>query len=311
MNNKEKKFVSVVVCIHENDVNVLEFLTMINKELSDNFDAYEFVCVCNEMATEAAGQIRCFSDQNESVTVSIITMKFEQGLETMMNAGTSLAIGDFVFEFDSCYVDYETSLLMQLYHDVCEKEYDIVVAVPPRNESKWRSRMYYGIFNHFAKMQSELRTERFRVISRRAVNRILSYSNAVPYRKAVHVACGLKVKTIEYTVEREKKGICTDDVKKYDTAVDSLILFTNLACKFSVFVFAAMMIFMIILFGNLLFTRSSIVHQSAEDAFILGLLSVGFCLVLSVLVVVIKSLDILLRLIFNKQKFILTSVEKL
>ena len=44
--------------------------------------------------------------------VNVVHMSFFQGLESAMNAGRDIAIGDFVFEFDDILVDYEPDVMM-------------------------------------------------------------------------------------------------------------------------------------------------------------------------------------------------------
>ena len=51
-----------------------------------------------------------------------------------MNAGVDLAIGDFVFEFDTVCMDYKTELLMQVYRRSLEG-FDIVSASAMRKPS--------------------------------------------------------------------------------------------------------------------------------------------------------------------------------
>ena len=43
--------------------------------------------------------------QAQDTTITILNMSFFHGVEAAMNAGVDLAIGDFVFEFDSCIAD--------------------------------------------------------------------------------------------------------------------------------------------------------------------------------------------------------------
>ena len=115
MDNKESNFVSAVVYLHSEDDNTYGFLQMLNTVLSENFKAYELILVDDNVAVSIIENIRRFKNDNPHVICSIISMGFKHGLEASMNAGVDLAIGDFVFEFDSCYIDYPRDLIMEIY----------------------------------------------------------------------------------------------------------------------------------------------------------------------------------------------------
>ena len=55
-------------------------------------------------------------------------------LESAMNAGRDIAIGDFVFEFDDVFVDYEPELIMRVYEKLLEG--NDIVAVRSRGKVK-------------------------------------------------------------------------------------------------------------------------------------------------------------------------------
>lgn len=66
-------------------------------------------------------------------------------------AGTDLAIGDYVLEFDTVEMDYPSSLIMDIYMESL-KGYDIVSASPARRQ-KFTSAFFYKIFNMGAAAQ--------------------------------------------------------------------------------------------------------------------------------------------------------------
>lgn len=56
-----------------------------------------------------------------------------------------------------------------------------VSSVRPQKKSRLSSKLFYKIFNHFSDTKA-IMTERFKIISRRAINRVLSgYNIMVPY----------------------------------------------------------------------------------------------------------------------------------
>lgn len=312
MNNKEKNFISAVVYLNKEEINIYRFLNMVTSILTENFINFEIICVCDAVEDKLIREVHKFKSENEKTIISIIKMGFLHGLEAAMNAGIDLAIGDFVFEFDSCYIDYNSSLIMSMYRKAVEG-YDIVFAAPPQNQSKFFSRIFYHIYNHFSNCDEDLRTERFTLISRRALNRASAYNKTVPYRKAVYTSMGFPVYYMDYELSDNLNisGKKNSDETKNATAIDFLILFTNLAYKVSSILSVIMAIFMItagvyttiIYFGK--------IKPVPGWAPIMGLISAGFFATFILLTIIIKYLDILLKLVFKKQKYLVSSIEKL
>ena len=305
MNNKESNFVSAVVYLHKGETNAYGFLDMMNFVLKENFEKYEIICVDDEVEESVIEDVRRFKSENENTIVSIIRMGFQHGLEAAMNAGIDLSIGDFVFEFDSCFVDYEKELIMSVYYKALE-------GTPPRRQSKLSSRFFYNVYNYFSESDKKLATERFQVISRRAINRVSSYSKTIPYRKAVYASSGLKVYYMDYKpLETLGTGVKFDDEEKENTAIDALVLFTNLAYRVSMLISIVMALFMIAAGAYTVAAYFGTNRPVEGWAPIMGLVAAGFFATFVILTIVIKYLDVLLRLVFKKQKYLISSIEKL
>ena len=69
------------------------FLQNINKELSENFEEYEIICVNDKSTDNTLEEIKRVASNMKK---RIINMSYYQGLELSMNAGIDLTIGDFV-----------------------------------------------------------------------------------------------------------------------------------------------------------------------------------------------------------------------
>ena len=308
MINKESNFASAVIYLNGNNDNLVDFLTMIDNVLGSNFKKHEIICVNDSDDDSEISAIKEFKKTNSNATVSIVTMGFTHGLEAAMNAGIDLAIGDFVFEFDNCYVDYDEKIIMDVYRKALEG-YDIVSAIPPK--SKASSKFFYGIYNKFSESEYKLKTERFRVISRRAINRTSSFSRTIPYRKAVYASSGLKVSEIKYNAITKTSGKLISDSEKNNTAMDAVVIFTNLAYKVSLFVSVIMAMFMVLTGVYTVVMYFGQNKPVAGWAPLMGLISVGFFAVFVVLTIIIKYLDVLLKIVFKKQKYLISSIEKL
>ena len=308
--NKEKNFISAVVYVNNNQDTIKYFLIQLNSTLKETFEKYEIICVNDASDDGSVSKIQEFSNDIDECVVSIINMSYYQGLETSMNAGVDLAIGDFVFEFDDDYIDYDLSTITDIYFRSLEG-YDIVAAA--NTKRKFFSNLFYKLYNRSANTQYKLNSETFRILSRRAINRIHSMSKTIPYRKAIYSNCGLQIDTTIYAPTKAKinKSQTKNNSKhRQDTAFNTLILFTNVAYKISMFMTVLM----------LLATFSSAIYTVV--IFLLGkpvagytttmlVITLSFFGVFAILAMIIKYLSIIIDLIFKEQKYVVESIEKI
>lgn len=310
IDNKEKNFVSAVVYVRNDEKYIKQFLLDLNQTLDNNFEKYEIICVNDDSDDRSASIIKEFAKNVKNAAISVINMSFYQGVELSMNAGIDLAIGDFVFEFDRAYMDYEADTIMKVYRRSLEG-YDIVAAAPAKIE-QYTSRIFYSLFNRFSGSHYNLRTESFRVLSRRVINRVHSMSKTIPYRKAIYANCGLKMDAVFYRNDSETKVEIDDSMasKRRDVAIDSLVLFTDVAYKFAFSMTVIMMLVSAFTAGYTVFTFVKNQPVAGWTTTML-VLSVCFLGMFAALAVIIKYLAILVDLVFKKKAYITESIEKL
>lgn len=308
--NLEKNFVSAVVYVHNNEKQIRSFLQMLQRTLATYFGKYEIIMVNDASTDDSAEVIREVAKEFDGSVVSILKMSYFQGMELSMNAGKNLAIGDYVFEFDTVDVDYDEALIYEVYKTALTG-YDIVSASSNRNK-KLTSSLFYTVFNRFSKVQYKLMTESFRVLSRRAINRIDASSNTIPYRKAVYANCGLKCKNVIYEAKHDLEKNYSGNQKKYreELAVESLILHTNVAHKVSTVLTMVMMavaLFALVYTVVVFLTGNPVAGWTT----MMLILSFGFFGMFAVLSIVIRYLAIILDLNFKKQQVVFESIEKI
>lgn len=308
--NKEKNFISVVVYIKDVEYNIEYFLNNIVTIFSNNFEKYEIICVNDSSNDKSVEKIKEFAKNTDGVAISIINMSYYHGLENSMKAGIDFAIGDFIYEFDSTYVDYDELLILKVYHQAL-KGFDIV-SVSPKGCQNITSNLFYKLFNKNSSNKYNLQTERFRIISRRGINRIKSISKTIPYRKAIYSNCGLYLYVFEYEPQKKhNKAIIKEQRhERYNLAIDSLILFTNLADKVSLTMAIIFLLSTLIVAGYTIFV---FMNQKPIAGWTTTMLFLAFSFlgVFALFFVIIKYLSILLNLIFKKREYLVQSVEKL
>ena len=308
--NLEKNFVSAVVYVHNNEKQIKAFLEMLWRSLETHFAKYEIIMVNDASDDASADIIKETAESFNGAVVSILKMSYFQGLELSMNAGKDLAIGDYVFEFDTVDMDYDPEKIYEIYKTAVSG-YDIVSASSDKNR-KASSHLFYTIFNYFSRVQYKLSTETFRVLSRRALNRIDASSTVIPYRKAVYANCGLKCKNVIYEAKADVEKTYSGNQKRYreELAMETLILHTNVAYKvtssltilmMAVTLFALIYTVVVFLTGN----------PVAGWTTMMLVLSFGFLGMFAILSIVIRYLAIILDLNFKKYRVVFESIEKI
>ncbi len=311
MANKEKNFVSAVVYIHNSEERAAHFLKTIITILEENFENSEIICVNDFSSDASVEQVKLASAAAKATNISVLNMSYFHGLEMAMNAGVDLSIGDFVYEFDSTKMDYDVDEIMRVYRKSLEG-YDIVSASPDKRE-RFTSRFFYEVFEHFTDSAYKMNTERFRILSRRVINRISSMNKTIPYRKAIYMNCGLKTATLKYQCkDTDKKNISDKKERKYrmKLAEDSLILFTEVGYRFAssmtlFMMFAAvfMMVYSLVIYLN----SNPVPGWTTTILF----LSLGFFGLFGILTIIVKYLQLLVDLEFRRKRYTFESIEKL
>lgn len=310
MDNREKSFVSAVVYINNCESCVEKLLTNVLTLLEENFEHSELICV-NDFSTDSS--IECIKEMLKnrtpaSTSVSLVNMSCFHGLELTMNAGLELAIGDFVFEFDSTVPDWSVADAMKVYARAMQG-YDIVSASPDKKQ-RFTSKLFYKTFRRYSPMPYEMHTESFRLISRRVINRVKGMNSAVPYRKAMYANSGLRSYNIIYTpVECIEFN---NDNKNYRRrlAVDALLLFTDVGYKLSMTMTAIMMgiaLFMAVYSLAVFLLGNPVEGWTTTVLF----MSFAFFGLFGILTVVVKYLQIIVDLVFKRKTYTFEGVEKL
>ena len=295
MINKEKNFVSAVVYVHNAEQRIENFLKNLINVMETNFEHSEIICVNDCSEDDSIGKIKNVSSIATTTSVSVINMSYFHGLELAMNAGADMSIGDFVFEFDNTFMDYDIDMIMKVYNRTLEG-YDIVSASSNKSQ-KMSSAIFYKVFDMFTDLSYKMRTESFRILSRRVINRISSMNKTIPYRKAIYANCGLKTDNLVYEINKNVRNKEDKREKKYRTrlATDSLILFTEVGYKF-----AKLMTGLMMLMSLFMIAYSLVVYVTAHPVegwtTTIMFLSVAFFGIFGILTVIIKYLQILVDL---------------
>ena len=186
---KEQTFISAVVYLHNDAGTVISFMENMEKVLQDNFVNYEIIAVEDACTDDTMAKLKNWA-KGKDLALTILHMSLYHGVEDAMNAGIDTAIGDFLFEFDSTQMPYPSTLIMDAYRTALQGN-DIVCVCPEHVHGS--SGLFYKIFNANSSSVYKIQTDAFRLITRRAINRVHASHAYMPYRKAAYAASGLKM----------------------------------------------------------------------------------------------------------------------
>jgi glycosyltransferase involved in cell wall biosynthesis len=310
INTKETKLISAVVYLHNDEQRILIFLDKIILVLERHFQSFEIILVNDCSFDQSITKIKEATDLKK-FNISIINMSVRQGLEASMNAGIDLSMGDFVYEFDDLNIDYDDSLIIDAYNSIVNG-FDII-SVSPTKDNTFSSKLFYSTFNKFSRSKYKLNSERFRILSRRAINRAYSISKSIPYRKALYANSGLSLSTIKYkpNFNKNRKLANTKDVFRNRMAINALILYTNLAFKISLWITVALFCFT--LFAGLYALSLYFGNEKPIEGWTttMLLISSSFSGLFFISAIIIKYLALIVELIYSKKTYLIESVERL
>ena len=299
--NKEKNFISAVVYLHNDGPRAVKFFRLLNAELDAHFEQYELVAVDDACTDDTVSLLREWArDLDKPLT--FLHMSLYQRLEPCMNAGLDAAIGDYVYEFDTTDTPYPAEMIFAAYRTALTGS-DIVSVCP--DQVSGSSRLFYSVFNASSHSAYALRTDAFRLVTRRAINRVHASSEHLPYRKAAYAASGLKMTDLTFSGR-----IVDKTAGRFGLAADSLALYTDAGFKFSL---GITLVMMALALAELIYTLVVFCtgHPVAGWTTTMFVLTLGFAGVFAVLAIVVKYLSLLVDLIFKKQKYLIESVEKI
>lgn len=309
-NPKESNFVSAVVYVCNCAKDIGYFLDGLYQTLTENFKHFEIICVDDASNDDTCKELENFKSKALDTELTILHMGTNQGLEPAMNAGIDFSIGDFVFEFDTHIVDYDFSLIMDAYYKAL-KGFDVVNMVPNK-QSRTTSKLFYQVFNRYSNLQNELSTNRFRLVSRRVINRVHDMNTSIPYRKVAYAASGLKGITMTYSANKNialiKNHHSTNKNRK-ELALNSFIMFTDIAYRFSSLMsilFAAFALLVGIYTIIIFCTKGAVEGWTTTMIF----LSIAFFGIFIIQTMLVKYMAIVVDLLVSRKEYTIESIEK-
>lgn len=296
---KESNFISAIIYLDDKDVFPLPVEDVV-RELDRRFENYEIIFVDDGVAPEDKPDIAGSGKDRTTARETIVSMGKKHGLERSMNAGIDCAVGDYVLEIDDIG-SFDPRFIGEAYGMVTAG-HDIVFGTSKRSSLK--GAIFYPLFNRFSRANSKLATGSCRLVSRRAVNRVHSMSEYMPYRKAAYAASGLSVASLPLS-----EKISPKHRSDFELAVDSLAIYTDMFYRVSIVLALFMALLSVV---ELVYTIVVFVTRRAVEGWptMMLVLTGGLFGLFTILAFVVKYLSLISRSEFNKQNYMIEGVRR-
>lgn len=291
MNKKESVFISAVLYLSDFANDAEKFTTNLLDALRSCFDHYEIIIV-DDCSTKHEKFLKEVLPSLAESTITVVHMSVKQGIEACLRAGLDVSIGDFVFEFDTLEFIFEKGLLWDVYQEALKG--NDIVSVEQKQNNVSRS-MFYKLFNKYSNADYDINASAFRLVSRRAINRVLELNMSSAFRQAVYASCGLQNSRIEY-----KGSASPRKARGLSLAIDSFLLYTELGKR--VCVISLILAFILLATG---ITGIAAGFHWLFDASVL----VGVVLILIDIIFLLYYARLILK--EKESKYLISSIEKI
>lgn len=290
---KQKNFISSVIYLGNNEKTIKNFLIKIDSYFSKAFLAYEYVIVNNSSEDKSVSIIKELKNFIGG-KITIVNLCGRHNKENAMTAGQDIAIGDYVFEFDNPVADFSNEDLEGAYKKSLEG-YDVVLASNKSNTSML-SRFCNKIISALKINNKPFRKDSFKVISRRAINRVYKERNSFIYRKLAYEKSGFDTAYYLYSGEKIEKCKNENLLIKLSFSMSILLKYTNFI---TIYTFILSVVFIVIII-------ISIIRKSIWIILLFLLWGILLSLVIS-----LKFLSDIYNEVTNKPLYVFKSVDRL
>lgn len=307
MNSKRDEFISLVVYVRNQENAITPFLEFASGYLHKYYHSSEIICVDDCSEDNSNDMIKKNSERLFDINITLVTFNSYVGLNKAMNVGVDLSIGDFVIEMKDCSYDFDEKVMDYMFSKVYEGN-DVIFAVNELGRERVDfNRAFYRIYNFFKTGNKKIYPDKFRIVSRRAINKTDRLNCFSPLRILSYLESGFSTENIGYKgtskVEKELDS-CSRNYFKH-LGVDILLMYTNFPTFFVNFI-----IFLFLTVGVMYMALFRDMSVNIYEAIMIGgLFGLGLlCISNSIS---IRQKRILFQQKMNEESFIYYKFEKL
>lgn len=225
----------VVPCYNEESVLPI-FYEVINNVLQQLNTSYEVVFINDGSRDKTQNILQMLSEQDHLVKYVSFSKNF--GKESAMLAGLSYASGEYVLIMDAD-LQHPPSLIPAMLAKA-EEGYDQVIAKRDRSGEKFTrsflTRIYYKLINSLVDVRLENGIGDFRLLSRQAVDALLSLKEYNRFSKGLFSWIGFNEAIIEYeNITREEGASKWSFASLLNYGIDGVISFNNKPLRIAIY----------------------------------------------------------------------------
>lgn len=207
-----KQLISIIAPMYNEEKLVSQYCAEMYKEMKNLNNQYDFEIILVNDGSKDDTLKNMLKSQNDNIKeVTIINLSRNFGLEGAISAGLTKAKGDAVVAMDADLQDPPRVIIEMIKK--FEEGYDVVTAARIKRESdtlfkKASAKLFYKLMDILSgKLKLEKSAANFRLLSRKAVDIILSFGEINSVFRVSVPYVGLKSSVVEY--ERDKRYIGT------------------------------------------------------------------------------------------------------
>ncbi|MFK8794310.1 glycosyltransferase family 2 protein [Planococcus plakortidis] len=192
------KLISIIVPAFNEEANIASMYKTLVQELEPLPYLYEIMFINDGSSDGTLDEILKLANEHE--TVKYISLSRNFGKEAAMFAGMKRIKGDAAILMDSD-MQHPPTLICEMVQGYEEGFHQVVAKRSRKGDSKLRSALsslYYKVVNAVTDVNFEDGEGDFRLLSRKAINSILSLSESNRFSKGIYSWIGLSKKTISY-----------------------------------------------------------------------------------------------------------------
>lgn len=225
--------ISVVIPLYNESILVEQLLAEVRQSLKAIGEAFEIVCVDDGSTDDTL--IELLRTKENLDELKIISLSRNFGLQPALTAGLNYAKGDYVVIMDGDLQD-PPEVIASLYAKIKETGGDVVAAVRSGRREKIGKRFYINIFHKIFKNIAEgnqtEQTGNFSILSRKAADAILKFSEHNRYFPGIRNFIGFQSDFIMYKRPDRKEGKAKMNSKKlFALAADAIYSFSKWPIK--------------------------------------------------------------------------------
>ncbi|MDX1285550.1 MAG: glycosyltransferase family 2 protein, partial [Draconibacterium sp.] len=225
--------ISVVIPLYNEGTLVTRLLSEVSKNLQAIGEAFEIVCVDDGSSDDTLNKLLEFRSKNKELKVVSLSRNF--GLQPALTAGLEYAKGDYVVLMDGDFQD-PPEVIPQLFAKIQETKGDVVSALRNKRREKLSKRFYINVFHKVFKNVTEgnqvEQTGNFSILSRRAVDAILRFTEHNRYFPGIRNFIGFQHSFIVYDRPDRLEGEPKMNRKKlFALAADAIYSFSKWPIK--------------------------------------------------------------------------------